>query len=472
MTQLQLHLLNHTGQACNAQWTWPAQSSKLALDQILREISNTESHARGHATSADNLPNHNAGNDSDHDQDNGLDDDPSAWYNQAREIVLVRKSQGQEHLWTLHQNSSKLMCTHNHMHLRQGMYVHLASGDTLELGLARLQIQYIASPEQTEKTEQQEQPEQAEHAGPTNAPATASGPTPAQPPAQATNAASAAPANFELTDLAQLYERPTKYNAHQQLSQADAITDLLQDTASGAPNAPPTPPTGQTLNAVSPQGSAATPPTSTAMGTTTGTAANAAANTPAYTPAYTPLDTPLAQQDDAALQATREELHFDELHTLYLKKVANPHAHIQFSTWENLIFHEEGNVQDAFQELIDLAAGAPPTETLLRENTHIDEVMVRLDQLSDNDLLELPPYDNVLHLFAPEGLQPTQAPQIPSLTQREHHGTSIDSVLFTNFVQPAPLPPSTPSTPNKTTTAKPGDLISDLISDRSPPEST
>jgi hypothetical protein len=467
MTQLQLHLLNHTGQTCTAQWTWPAHTSKLALDQILREISNNESHARDHSASTDSA--HSSNGDSHHnlnlDLDLDIDDDPNAWYNQAREIVLVRKKQGKEHLWTLHQNSSKLMCTHNHLHLRQGMYVHLQSGDTLELGLARLQIQHIASPEQTE-------PEtQATHTAPaaptdTSPPAPPSGHTPAPPPAQA---------DFELTDLAQLYERPTKYNAHQQLTQADAITDLLQDTASGSPNAPPTPHLGQTLNAVSPQGSATTPPMGAALGTAAKAAANTTANTPTHVPAPPTLDTPLAQQDDAALQATREELHFDELHTLYLKKVANPHAHIEFSTWENLIFHQGGNVQDAFQELIDLAAVAPPTETLLRENTHIDEVMVRLDHVSDNDLLELPPYDNVLHLFAPEGLQQTQAhtaPHIPSLTQREHHGTSIDSVLFTNLVQPTPPPPSTPSTSNKTTTAKPGDLISDLISDRSPPEST
>jgi predicted component of type VI protein secretion system len=135
------------------------------------------------------------------------------------------------------------------------------------------------------------------------------------------------------------------------------------------------------------------------------------------------VDAPVAQTPDP----------LEALHAQYLEKLRNP-LHVEEGTaWQDLLHGDRAALANPLQHWMQIAGTQTSVEEVLGQPSDIDAVMAQLDALGDSDVLAPPPFDNVLRLFAPDGVRhpgPRGIGQaLPSLTRREHHSLAPDSAV-------------------------------------------
>lgn len=136
----------------------------------------------------------------------------------------------------------------------------------------------------------------------------------------------------------------------------------------------------------------------------------------------------------------------DLLHAQYLAKLRNP-LHVEDGpAWQDLVHSQQSSLADPVLQWMRIAGQHPGMDDLLGQACSISEVIASLDALCFSDVLSPVPFDNVMQLFAPDGLR-EQGPDalnqgLPSLTRREHHSLSPDSaVSLFNPINPTPENP-------------------------------
>jgi len=133
----------------------------------------------------------------------------------------------------------------------------------------------------------------------------------------------------------------------------------------------------------------------------------------------------------------------DTLHAQYLRKLRDPAYNGDDAVWQNLVQAKEVSTSaDAFEDIKTEAGPSQILEDLLGQSRSIDDVLAGLGTIGVEDVLTPEPFDSVIHLFAPQDLQPKAAANLvqdplaqlvqnslPSLTRREHHSLTLDSAM-------------------------------------------
>lgn len=131
------------------------------------------------------------------------------------------------------------------------------------------------------------------------------------------------------------------------------------------------------------------------------------------------------------------------LHAQYLAKLRNPLHVEEGPLWQDLVRGHQTSLADPVLQWMRVAGQQPGMDDLLGQACSIDAVIASLDALCASDVLSPAPFDNVMHLFAPEDLRAlgleTMGHDLPSLTRREHHSLSPDSAVSL-FNPTAPMP--------------------------------
>jgi hypothetical protein len=134
------------------------------------------------------------------------------------------------------------------------------------------------------------------------------------------------------------------------------------------------------------------------------------------------------------------------LHAQYLAKLRNPLHVEEGPLWQDLVRGHQTSLADPVLQWMRVAGQQPDMDDLLGQASNIDAVIASLDALCFSDVLSPAPFDNVMHLFAPEGLRreglETMGHGLPSLTRREHHSLSPDSAV--SLFNPAAPTPDNP----------------------------
>lgn len=161
--------------------------------------------------------------------------------------------------------------------------------------------------------------------------------------------------------------------------------------------------------------------------------------------------TEFAQMDmPPGSQALADVDPLDALHAQYLAKLKDPFRAEERPLWQVLGNGHRASLADPVEQWQHAAGGQHGMDDLLRQSGRIDAVIANLDALCFSDVLSPAPFDNVMQLFAPEGLRAqgpgTLAHDLPSLTRREHHSLSPDSAV-TLFI-----PKATPENPDSYST--------------------
>jgi hypothetical protein len=315
---------------------------------------------------------------------------------QAQHCTLQQAGPAAQPVWLLGNSSQTLVCSVNQQALEPGSQVRLDHGDEIELGLTRFAVSLNASYVATEVLQ-------------------------AQSP-QVHASVEALP-RFDLTDLDALTNISTPGAGERYVHNRSNFSDLI----SLVPHeqAVPEPSLAEALGAGTEPGDA---------NKVSGLLLQIGAGTQV---------SKVRTDDDQAL--------FADLHAQYLDKLRNPsHANEQ-DDWQEMMRGGQSSQTDPMQQWMQAAGPSHSVDDLLEQSHSIASVMQGLDALGASDVLAPDPFDSVMHLFAPEHLREPVAVamdplesllprSLPSLTRREHHSLSLDSVMpFTGGEAPPPI---------------------------------
>jgi hypothetical protein len=148
-----------------------------------------------------------------------------------------------------------------------------------------------------------------------------------------------------------------------------------------------------------------------------------------FEPAAQPPVTDIAD----GLKPKTQDDPFGQWHTQYLRRLQSPNEALHQGEWVGLSEQQQNKHTDVLEDLMQQSKAGPDLSALLGEGTHINTVMLQLDEHGVNNLLDPPENVNVLHLFAPEGWSAAdQSAQVPLLSRQEHHGMALDSAAHLN----------------------------------------
>lgn len=376
--RLVLHCLLQQGRSAGWTWSWPSGQGRLSFAEVFTQ----------QATEGDEF------------------------LQQVGDIELYCAGSKSHPSWWLRNQSQALKCTVNDEFLPFSQQTRLNEGDEIELGLARFVAQFALGNTATLElgTAQSEMRE-------------AGGALPTSSAAERDDLV----VGFDLTDLARLHADST--------SSTDPFSGLLdtmpiQDLVANAVR-------DKSASRTEPALPAAQPPVASKPGIPHSTGLDDNSTKPSATSIWDREDDFNTDTSDDVREAEISAgTLMSALHSRYLRILQEPSHADDEVLWVGVERSNKQEHSDPMQKLIRDAGNQSSLDDLLGQPHQIEEVMDGMDSLGETNILDMDPFPNVLQLFAPEHLRgdaplPKGQPlhQIPSLTRKEHHTVSIDSVM-------------------------------------------